>query len=87
MELNRKDLGAAAIFALIGGFFAIDTLRKLPLGTAVNMGPGYFPLLLAIVLLLLAVLVAVRAFQTTSTPFGAWPWRGARDGVRHGTLA
>lgn len=76
MQANRKDLGAAAIFVLIAAFFAVDALRHLRIGTAVNMGPGYFPLLLAGVLLLLAGLIALRGFRTSPAPFGVWPWRG-----------
>lgn len=76
MHINRKDLGAAAIFGAIGAFFAIDALSKLNIGTPVQMGPGYFPLVLAGVLLLLTLVIIVRSVTFESTPFGAWPWRG-----------
>jgi hypothetical protein len=76
MEINRKDLGAAAIFALIGGFFAIDSLRKLRIGSAVSMGPGYFPILLSIILLLFAALITLQSYRTRRSAFGVWPWRG-----------
>jgi hypothetical protein len=76
MHVNKKDLAAGAIFAAIGAFFAIDSLRHLRIGTALQMGPGYFPLLLSGVMLLLAFIIVVRGMTITPTPFGEWPWRG-----------
>ena len=76
MRANSKDLGCAAIFALLGLVFGIETLRSLRLGTAVQMGPGYFPLILSGVMLVLAAVIALRSAFTAVTPTGRWPWRG-----------
>ena len=46
---------------VIGLFFAIMA-KNYPMGTAAKMGPGYFPFYLGILMFLLGVLVAVKAF-------------------------
>ena len=76
MRINRKDLAAGLIFAAIGAFFAIDALRHLRIGTALQMGPGYFPLVLSGVLLLLSAIIIGKGLTVPPTPFGDWPWRG-----------
>src|SRR4051812_49013507 len=53
MTVNRNDLLCGIIFIVIGAAFAADALIALPLGTAFRMGPGYFPLVLAGLLVLL----------------------------------
>jgi hypothetical protein len=78
MRINRKDLAAGLIFAVIGLFFAIDALRHLRIGSALQMGPGYFPLVLAGVLLLLAAIIIGKGMTVAPTPFGDWPWRGVQ---------
>lgn len=76
MRINKKDLAAGLIFAAIGAFFGIDALRHLRIGTALQMGPGYFPLVLSGVMLLLAAIIIVKGLTVEPTPFGDWPWRG-----------
>ena len=53
MTVNRNDLLCGIIFIVIGAAFAANALIALPLGTAFRMGPGYFPLVLAGLLVLL----------------------------------
>ena len=74
MPLNKKDLAAGAIFAVIGVLYGIESLT-LNLGTALRMGPGAFPLLLSGVLVVLGVAIAVRGMSMPTAPFGAIPWR------------
>jgi hypothetical protein len=76
MQINRKDLAAGLIFAAIGAFFGIDALRHLRIGSALQMGPGYFPLVLSGVMLLLALIIIGKGLTVPPTPFGDWPWRG-----------
>lgn len=75
MRVNKKDLGAALVFALIAGFFAIDSVRTLRIGSTLQMGPGYFPLALSIVLFAIVVVILIRAFRVEDVSFGTWPWR------------
>ncbi|TIS77855.1 MAG: tripartite tricarboxylate transporter TctB family protein, partial [Mesorhizobium sp.] len=65
----------AALFIFLGGFFALQSL-DLEIGTAFRMGPGYFPLVLAIVLILLGVVILIEAVRFESEPIGHIAWRG-----------
>lgn len=65
----------AALFIFLGAFFAIQSLG-LEIGTAFRMGPGYFPLVLAIVLIVLGVVILIDAIRVESEPIGHIAWRG-----------
>lgn len=56
-----KDFLSGCLFFAIGAFFAVDA-PSYGLGTARRMGPGYFPLILGIVLALIGLTLAIRAF-------------------------
>ena len=58
---NQRDFGAGIMYMVIGLFFAIMATNY-PMGTAAKMGPGYIPFYLGILMFLLGVLVAVKAF-------------------------
>lgn len=75
MIVNRQDLFCGAVFILIGVVFGAQALG-LPLGTALRMGPGYFPLVLAATLILLGAIIALKGIGRPSEPFGVVPWRG-----------
>ena len=75
LKFNIRDMAAGAVFALIGLSFLVGALM-LDIGTAFKMGPGYFPLLLSGILLLLGVLVMVQSLRSAPEAIGAVPWRG-----------
>ena len=65
----RDNLAAGGVFVAIGAAFAVGASRY-ELGTALNMGPGYLPLVLGLVLVTLGlvivgqgVMVRVRAMR------------------------
>ena len=64
-----------AIFVGIGAFFAVQSLG-LEIGTAFRMGPGYFPLVLAGVLILLGAIILFQAVRAASEPIGPLAIRG-----------
>jgi hypothetical protein len=66
---------AGALFILVGIFFGVQALN-LELGTAFRMGPGYFPLVLSGLLILLGGIILISAFRTRSEPMGGFPLRG-----------
>jgi len=74
---SQKDFFSGLLFIVVGGSFAYGA-STYQVGTGARMGPGYFPLLLGIILALMGVVVAVRAFMT-GTPggdrIGAIAWR------------
>jgi hypothetical protein len=56
-----KDILAGAIFIVLGGAFATGSLAY-DIGSPLNMGPAFYPLILGIVLVGLGVLVVVKGF-------------------------
>ena len=77
MNVNHKDVASGAIFAAVGLAYGTIALTSLPIGRALNMGPGYFPIVLSSMLVLLGAAIAGRGFARGSgTGFGAVPWRG-----------
>lgn len=47
MTIKHSELLCGAVFVAIGLAFGLDAWFELRIGTAVRMGPGYFPLVLA----------------------------------------
>lgn len=45
-----RNLWVGLFFVLVGVTFAAMAIAKLPIGTASQMGPGYYPILLSIIL-------------------------------------
>jgi uncharacterized membrane protein len=64
-----------AIFVALGLFFAYQSWT-LDIGTAFRMGPGYFPLVLGLILVLLGIIVIIQATRVDSEPIGPIAWRG-----------
>jgi putative tricarboxylic transport membrane protein len=58
---GMKDLSAGLMFIVVGGMFAIGA-NQYPMGTAVRMGPAYFPSVLGWILVVLGLIVFVRSF-------------------------
>lgn len=70
MTLRKpKDFLAGLLFLLIAAT-AWYLCRNLNLGTARNMGPGYFPLALAALMALLGSVLMLRSFAGSPEPFG-----------------
>ena len=64
---NPKDFWSGAMFVAIGlGTLVIGS--KYTLGTAARMGPGYFPRILGILLVVLGAVLALRATRTLGSP-------------------
>ncbi len=58
---DRKDFNAGIMYVAIGGFFA-GFATNYPMGSAVRMGPAYFPTILGTLLVLLGLLLVFRSF-------------------------
>jgi hypothetical protein len=69
-----KDFFAGLLFLGFGAG-ALVIARGYPMGSAMRMGPGYFPTLLGAVLVLLGLVLAARAFWFRGEPVGAWAFR------------
>jgi len=71
---SPKDFWAGLLFIAIGtGAIAVGS--NYPLGTAARMGPGYFPLILGIMLIVLGAIIAFRGMRVPGEPIPAWRWR------------
>ena len=74
---SRKDLLAGAVFVGFGLAFAV-TASTYEVGSAVRMGPGYFPLVLGGLLVLLGILIAAKGVVAgESDEFTPVPWKAA----------
>ncbi|PIT79210.1 hypothetical protein B9Z39_12095 [Limnohabitans sp. JirII-29] len=56
MIKSQKDFFSGLMFTLVGGGFAVGAMNY-SVGTGARMGPGYFPLLLGIVLAVLGAFI------------------------------
>ncbi|MBC7214174.1 MAG: tripartite tricarboxylate transporter TctB family protein [Burkholderiaceae bacterium] len=74
---SQRDFFAGLMFMAVGVAFAWGSTNY-QIGTGARMGPGYFPLLLGV---LLALIGAVVTFTATTVetedgdPIGRWAWR------------
>ncbi len=71
---NNKDFLAGLLFILIGGL-AVVIARDYPMGSAMRMGPGYFPTILGSILCLFGVYVMVRGIVSGERVKGEWGWK------------
>ncbi len=75
MQRIGKDFLAGAVFIAFGLAFAVAA-SDYSLGTALRMGPGYFPLVLGGLLVVLGVLTVVKGFVAPDEgEVGRVPWR------------
>ena len=74
MIRHPKDFHAGLVF--IGfGLAAIVIGSNYTLGTAARMGPGYFPRILGILLVVLGAILALRALRLRGASIPKWHWR------------
>jgi hypothetical protein len=71
---HPKDFYSGLIFIAFG-VAAIVIGSNYALGTAARMGPGYFPRILGILLILLGAALSLRALRLQGSPVPAWKWR------------
>jgi hypothetical protein len=76
-EVRRalKDIIAGAIFVVLGAAFAVGSLPY-EIGSPVNMGPGYLPLVLGVILVGFGILIIAKGFIAgEGEPIGGVEWR------------
>lgn len=76
MQVNTKDLAAGVMFVGIGSFFMGYAYFNLRMGTAGAMGPGYFPVALGSLLMVLGTGVLLKAAGARNSPIGQISPRG-----------
>lgn len=74
---SQKDFFSGLMFAAVGGAFAWGAMNY-EVGEAARMGPGYFPLVLGVLLVFLGLIITLQSF-TKGGPggdkIGAFAWR------------
>ena len=72
---SQEDFWAGIMF--IGfGLLAVVVARDYPMGSAMRMGPGYFPTYLGIIMMVMGAIIAFRSTIVEGAKIRAFGWRG-----------
>ena len=74
---SQADFFSGVMFTTVGGAFAIGATTY-TVGNGARMGPGYFPLMLGILLAILGVVIMFQAMVVETTDgdkIGKWAWK------------
>ncbi len=74
---SQKDFFAGLLYAAVGGAFAIGATNY-NIGTGARMGPGYFPLLLGVLLGLIGLYIMFKSMVVETADgdkIGKWAWK------------
>ncbi|GGF66036.1 membrane protein [Azorhizobium oxalatiphilum] len=71
---NPKDVISGLLFIAIALLFAWQS-RELTIGSAMRMGPGYFPLVLSVVMGLLGLIVLINGLRYPGEAPSGFAWR------------
>jgi len=74
---NQKDFFAGLVYAGIGVAFAWGATNY-SVGSGARMGPGYFPLLLGVVLAIIGCIIVFQSLVVETpdgNPIGSWAWK------------
>ncbi|HWS22107.1 MAG TPA: tripartite tricarboxylate transporter TctB family protein [Methanoregula sp.] len=72
---NEKDFWIGIIYVALGSA-AIIISRNYGMGTALKMGPSYFPTILGCLLIVIGVFSLIRSFIKPGSPFGTFAFKG-----------
>lgn len=64
---NEQDFGAGLFYLVVGAFFLYYGIDY-RMGEAARMGPGYFPVWLAIIMMFIGLALCIRAMWTGGKP-------------------
>ncbi|HEY4773500.1 MAG TPA: tripartite tricarboxylate transporter TctB family protein [Xanthobacteraceae bacterium] len=70
----NKDVVAGLMF-MAWGVAGLWIARRYPMGTAMRMGPGYFPVVLCWLLIIFGLGIAARGAVTEGERLTSWYWR------------
>jgi len=74
---SSKDFFSGLMFTVVGASFAYGA-TSYTIGTGARMGPGYFPLLLGVILALLGAAILFKSLVVETPdgePVGKWAWK------------
>jgi hypothetical protein len=67
MKLNRKDFVSGVFLVAVGLFYLLYAVATLTIGRALSMGPGYFPVLLSSLTILIGLVITGRSLVAGRT--------------------
>lgn len=74
---SQKDFFSGLMFGVVGGAFAWGATTY-NVGSGARMGPGYFPLMLGVVLAIMGVVIMFQSITIETedgAPIGKWAWK------------
>jgi len=71
---NKEDFWSGLMFIAFG-LVALIISRDYPMGTAMRMGPGYFPTWLGIIMMVFGAIIAAGALRGEVQSIGRWAFR------------
>ena len=71
---SQKDFWAGLMFVGFG-ILAIVVSRDYPMGTAMRMGPGYFPTYLGALMIVIGAIMSGRGYRVDGEGIGRLGWR------------
>lgn len=74
-KTDSAEITSGILLIFIALFFGCQT-TGLDIGTALEMGPGYFPLILSGLLFLIGAIILIQGLRHTGEPIGEIAWRG-----------
>ena len=75
MTRNPKDFWTGLLYIFFGAS-AIFIARDYNMGTALRMGPAFFPTILGVVLAVIGAIAVIRSFLAPGTPIGGFSFKG-----------
>jgi len=72
---NPKDFWTGLLYIFFGAS-AIIIAREYNMGTALRMGPAFFPTILGAVLAVIGAIAVIRSFIARGTPIGGFSFKG-----------
>jgi hypothetical protein len=75
MTRSPKDFWTGLIYIFFGSS-AILIAREYGMGTAIKMGPAYFPTILGGLLVIIGAISVIRSFVVPGAPIGAFVFKG-----------
>jgi Tripartite tricarboxylate transporter TctB family len=75
MIRSTKDFWTGVLYVFFGSS-AVLIAREYGMGTALRMGPGYFPTVLGVLLALIGTISLVRSFIATGSSIGGLAFKG-----------
>jgi hypothetical protein len=71
---NPQDFWSGVMFIAFG-VVAVIVSRDYPMGSAMRMGPGYFPTYIGVALIILGAIIAAVSFKSVGEAIGRFPWK------------